>query len=267
MTRPKHLPDFADPPLDEVVLGVQFAPVAPYSSVHARDIWELFSNEYPAVEEQPLLHPQFETFGGANIQPNIQFQIGNPQVGSRLWFVSTDDSHLLQFQRDRFLTNWRRRPINGPYPRYEKIAKRFENSLIILGNHLKDKFSYYMDINQAEATYINIIQVDNFSDVGNWFSLWNDGILNIEGVNASFSEVIKDENGKPHARLFHEIQSVFSIDGKHRAFKLTLTFRGKPAHNDIESAIGFLSKGREAIVLRFKQITTNRAHQMWKIQQ
>jgi len=266
MTRPEHLPDFKSPPLDEVVLGVQFSPVVAYSSVHAGNVWRLFENEFPVVQEQPLLDPQFETFGGANIQPNIQFQIGTPPVGSRLWFVSKDDNHLLQFQRDRFLINWRRRPQNQQYPRYEGIARKFQDSLEVLERHLSDNFSYVLDINQAEITYINIIPVENFAEAGRWFSVWNDGVSSIEGLSSSFSEIVKDDSGSPYARLFHEIQSVFSIDGKHKAFKLTLIFRGKPSGNDVKSALEFLSKGREAIVLRFEKITTDHAHQLWGMQ-
>lgn len=266
MTRPEYLPDFENPPLDEVVLGVQFSPIAAYSSVHAGHVWRLFENEFPIVQEQPLLDPQFETFGGANIQPNIQFQIGIPPVGSRLWFVSKDDSHLLQFQRDRFLTNWRRRPKNQQYPRYDGISKKFSENLEVLEKYLSENFSCVLDVNQAEVTYINIITVENFSEADRWFSVWNDGILDIEALNSSFSEIVKDENGIPLARLFHEIQSVFSIDGKHKAFKLTLTFRGKPSGRDVESTLGFLSRGHEAIVLRFKQITTDHAHQFWGMQ-
>ena len=37
--RPEDLPDFRDPPLVEVVLGVQFATVAGFGSVHAGLLW------------------------------------------------------------------------------------------------------------------------------------------------------------------------------------------------------------------------------------
>ena len=67
MKRPEHLPDFTDPPLDEVVIGVQFAPVPGYNSVHSMGIWELFQPEFPKVVEQPMIETQFETFGGSNI--------------------------------------------------------------------------------------------------------------------------------------------------------------------------------------------------------
>lgn len=265
MKRPEHLPDFTDPPLDEVVLGVQFAPVLQYTSVNARDVWELFKSEFPKVQEQPLLQPQFETFGGANLQPSFQFQVGAPPVGSRLWFISEQDNHLLQFQSDRFLINWRKNPNPQPYPRFEGIAEAFEKGLISLASHLASDFGHAIEINQAEVTYINIVPVDEFSNVGQWFGVWNGDISNIEGLNTSFDEVIKDENGKPYARLFHAIQSVYSIDGKHKAFNLSLTFRGKPSGTDVASAMRFVTTGREAIVMRFKQMTTESAHKHWGI--
>lgn len=197
MLRPEHLPDFANPPLDEVVLGVHFAPVQSYASVDARDVWALFKVEFPNVQEQVLLQPQFETFGGANLQPSFQFQVGAPPVGSRLWFVSAEENHLLQFQSDRFLTNWRKSPNPQPYPRFEVIAEAFERNLSTLTSHFESYFDYELDINQAEVAYINIIPVGDFSDAEKWFSVWNGGISNIEGINTSFNEVIKDRQGKP----------------------------------------------------------------------
>lgn len=265
MKRPEHLPDFTNPPLDEVVLGVQFAPVQSYASVDARDVWGLFKSEFPKIQEQSLLQPQFELFGGANLQPNFQFQVGAAPVGSRLWFVSAEENHLFQFQSDRFLTNWRKSPNPQPYPRFEGIAEAFEKNLTSLASHLDSHLDYDIDINQAEVAYINIIPVEDFSDAGKWFSVWNGGILNIEGINTSFSEVIKDAHGKPYARLFHAIQSVYSIDGKQKAFNLSLTFRGKPFGSDVKSAMNFLIAGRESIVMRFKEMTTVAAHKSWGI--
>ncbi len=263
MPRPNHLPDFREPPLDEVVLGVQFAPIPTYTSVYAEKIWNLFRKVYPKVEEQLLLPPQFETFGGANLQPSFKFQVGVPPVGSRLWFVSEDENSLLQFQPDRFLTNWRKRPNLQAYPRFEGLAGTFSDNLKVLAQCLRSDFSYEIDINQAEVVYINLIPVEDLSQAGKWFSLWSGGLLNIEALNTSFTEVIVDANGKPFARLIHEIQSVFTVDGQHKAFSLTLTFRGKPNGTDIEAAMEFLSAGRDAIVTRFGEITTGEAHTFW----
>ncbi|EEE35440.1 conserved hypothetical protein [Rhodobacteraceae bacterium KLH11] len=263
MQLPDHLPDFTDPPLDEVVLGVQFAPVPSYTSVYAMEIWELFKESFPKVLEQPILEPQFETFGGLNVQTGPKIQFGSPPVGSRLWFLSNDENHLLQFQPDRFLTNWRRQPNPQPYPRYEGIAASFLENLKKLEAHFADRFAYKIDINQAEIGYINVIPVDDFSEASDWFRMWNGAHLNTEALNASFNEVITDQEGKPLARLRHDLQSVFSVDGKSRAFRLSLTYKGKPAGSDLVSAMEFISGGREASVEKFDEITTETAHRIW----
>ncbi len=262
MARPAHLPDYAEPPLDEVVIGVQFAPIPGYSSVSAQGIWDLYAAQFPTIQEQPMLQPQFETFGGSNLQASFQFQLGAP-VGSRIWFISADANHLIQFQPDRFLANWRKNPNLRPYPRFEGIAEAFEMNLILLRKYLSTTFGYEIDINQAEVSYINVVPVEDFSEAGDWFSLWNGGHLNVEALNTSFTEVMRGRDGRPLARLHHEIQSAFTIDGKQKAFSLNLTFRGKPAGNDVTSAMQFLATGREAIVTRFSAITTQRAHQIW----
>ena len=73
MIRPSHLPVFSNPPLDEVVLGIQFTPVSSYTSVHGNDVWALFREEFPLVQEHPALEPKFETFGGVNPTSGIDF--------------------------------------------------------------------------------------------------------------------------------------------------------------------------------------------------
>ncbi|WP_420413277.1 TIGR04255 family protein [Roseibium sp.] len=265
MKRPEHLPDFADPPLDEVVISVQFAPVPGYNSVHSEKVWELFRPEFPRIAEQPMIETQFETFGGSNIDAGPRIHVGAPLIGSRLWFISDDDNHLLQFQSDRLISNWRRHPNPQPYPRFEGLSGAFENNLQKLASHFSKQFGYVIDVNQAEVTYINIIPVDDFADIGNWLSLWNDLKLNLEGLILSFSEVINDKENRPFARLKHDIQSVFAVDGKKKAIRLTLTYKGKPRGNDIASAMRFLAGGREAIVTRFGEITTENAHEEWGV--
>ncbi|OSQ44941.1 TIGR04255 family protein [Marivita geojedonensis] len=263
MQRPDHLPDFTDPPLDEVVIGVQFAPIPGYASVHSMKVWDLFMEEFPTVQEFPVLEPQFETFGGVNAQAGPRIQVGALPVGSRLWFLSDDGNHLIQFQPDRFITNWRREPNTKPYPRFEGLSEAFASNIRKIAKHFESDFGYLVNINQAEVAYINIIPVDSFSDAGQWFELWNGVSFEVEALNTSFNEVVKGADGKPFARLNHQIQSVLTADGKQRAFRLSLTFKGKPAGSDIESAMAFFAAGRDAIVTRFAEITTSVAQRKW----
>ena len=263
MERPSHLLDFTDPPLNEVVLGVQFAPVSNYTSAHSRNVWDLFKEEFPVVQEQPLFPPKFETFGGGNPQPIVQFSVGPPPLGSRLWFLSQDKSHLLQFQPDRFLINWRKQRNSQEYPRFERIAKSFDSQLRKLEQHLRRDFSYELDINQAEVTYVNIVPVAEFSDASDWFNIWGVDHFPIEALNANFNEVINNDERKPFARLIYAIQSAVVSDGKQKAFRLSLTFRGKPDGQSAGAGMKFIELGRNRIVTRFGEITTKMAHEKW----
>ncbi|MEZ5537658.1 MAG: TIGR04255 family protein [Thiolinea sp.] len=262
MSRPDHLPDYSNPPLNEVVVGVQFAPVPDYTSVDACKIWELFKAQYPKVRELPQLPRNFETFGGSNKAPSFQMQLGRP-AGSRLWFISPDEGHLIQYQPDRFLLNWRKQSDSQSYPHFEGIISVFEQSLKTLSNHLSSEFSYEININQAEVEYLNIIPVARFADAKSWFACW-DSKLDIESLNMGFNEVIYHDDNTPHARLKYGVESVFGAEGKEKAFRMSLSFAGKPILNDINSAVEFLRKGREAIVTRFDQITTSEAHDIWR---
>ena len=75
--------------------------------------------------------------------------------------------------------------------------------------------------------------------------------------------MIKDEADRPFARLRYDLQSVFLGDGKSKAYRLSLTYKGKPAGSDLSSAMKFIEGGREAIVQRFGAITTKKAHEIW----
>jgi len=267
--RPAHLPDFARPPLDEVVLGVQFDQMPGFTSVDVRAVWDLYRDDFPKVQDQPLLQPIFETFGGTPPQ-QIGFQpffMGGALGGvGRVWFISEAGNHLLQFQPDRFLTNWRKSPNDQPYPRFEGIVAAYDSSLRKLAAFFKDRFGNDLRINQAEVTYINIIQVDSFSEATKYFENWKYSPPEIEGLNITTVEVIYNNQRTPYARLIQEVQSAFSPEGK-RVYKMSLIFRGKPEGNNADDAMKFLAHGREAIVLNFRDMTTTEAHKHWGIEQ
>lgn len=263
-TRPNHLPEFETPPLDEVVVGVQFSPSANYSSVRANDIWKLFKDDFPIVQEQPPLEPAFETFGGANQQSGVQFRIGPAPLRSRLWFVSTEKNHLIQFQEDRLLMNWRKRPNGQDYPRFEGIAAAYEMHLGALKSLFETALSSGLDVNQCEVSYINIVNVDDYSKVGEWFNFLCFQNLGFENLKLFFNEVVLNEAGKPFARLSYELQSVVTADGKVKAFRFSLTFRGQPFDSSISAAMKFIRTGREKIVMRFSELTSEKAHRAWK---
>ena len=75
-------------------------------------------------------------------------------------------------------------------------------------------------------------------------------------------QVIKDDNGRPFGRLVVEAATANEEDGS-PLIVLNITVRGAPEQASLESAIDFICKGRELIVLRFAQMTTDAAHKHW----
>ena len=265
VARPSDLPDFRNPPLNEVVIGVQFQPPRGYSQILAGQVWELFRSEFPHVEEQPPLPPTFETFGR---QQPLQFGVGISIGGTshdRFWFLSRGKEELIQFQQDRLLHNWRKVGDETQYPRFERMISKFENEL----GGLEDYFATLspqpqpLVINQCEISYINHIPLDQEGPraAGRWLRVLNFDGVDLEDFNAVFRRAIRDGQGKPCGRLTCEAVSAFAA-GK-LVIRLSLTARGAPARTDIPAALEFLQRGREMVVRAFTDITTELAHQAW----
>ena len=263
MDRPAHLPIYERPPLNEVVCGVQFEPPQAFTSVRVRDVWELFRAEFPVVDEQLPLQPQFETFGGPAAQMGFQFQLGAPPLKTRMWFISDDESHLLQFQDDRLLLNWRRRENGNDYPQFEGIFPILERSLETLSAWFRDELGHELELNQAEVSYINLVPVPALSQPQEWFTFLNASPLNLEGANVALSEVLNDDAGKPNARFFHELLTLQLPESREKAYRFTLTVRGAPRNGSLTAGLDFIREARERIVARFEELTTANAKTVW----
>lgn len=255
------LPSFNAPPLDEVVLGVQFESPPYYNSTHLAAVYELFRDQFPIVDEQQRLIPNFETFGG-NARPGFQMEFGPPPLRSRTHFISKDENHLIQFQDDRLLLNWRQGNNGAQYPRFEKIVTIFEDALLKISAFFEQKFGHKLSINQSEVSYINIIKVNEFKDAGQYISFLNISGLEPESIVCNLAEIIRGDGGSA-ARLHQELNSVYSIDGRQRAIRFSLTVRGKPLSDTLNSSLDFLHAGHKTIVNRFCDLTTERAHHEW----
>lgn len=255
------LPSFSLPPLDEVVLGVQFTSPPDYNTLHINEIYNLFKDEYPRFDEQPRVEPQFETFGG-HAQPGFQMQFGPAPLRNRAFFVSEDENHLIQFQDDRLLLNWRQGSGATPYPRFSRVFEKFNTAVAKIEAYYLKVLDQKLLINQAEISYTNIIKVQDFVDVSKYFKFINLSALNVESVGLNFTEVIFSEQ-RPIARLHHEMNSVWSVDGRQKALRFSLTLRGKPEKESSVSAKEFLNLGHTKIVQRFSELTTEVAHSEW----
>lgn len=113
VARPADLPDYDNPPVNEVVIGIQFEPIA-LTGAHVGVFWEELRSEFPKASEQPALESRIEALQPPHFSaPKFEYLSWR---GSRHWLISADDVQLIQIQADRLFYNWRRGPHNAPYP-------------------------------------------------------------------------------------------------------------------------------------------------------
>jgi uncharacterized protein (TIGR04255 family) len=258
----QSIAEFSKPPLDEVVVGIQFNSPPHLRSVHYGELYRKFMREYPVVEDQPKLPPNFEAFGGNPQVGGPTFHFGSGASLDRVWMVSNDGNHLVQFQEDRFLLNWRRRAPGDTYPRYEKVISSFEKSLETLSSFFENELKFPLQVTQAEVSYINLQPIGG-DEIADWINVVGRSTLQPELMNLIFTEVLIREE-KPTARAHYMIQSAIMNDGAFTpAFRFEITCRGAPKDGSVKSALAFIDMGREHIVRRFCELTTAKAHDTW----
>ncbi|MEQ1903129.1 MAG: TIGR04255 family protein [Pirellulaceae bacterium] len=264
--RPSHLPDFLRPPINEVVLGVQFAPSPSYQQMHAFEVWELFKADYPTTQEHPPIVPAFETFGRPQVGKfNIEFETG--VMPTRYWFISPGGNELIQFQSDRLLHNWRQvsGEANVPYPRFDVLLGRFESEIAAISAYFAQQRSHKLVINQCELSYINNIPFDVVgANLGRWLSFLDFPMSDPDDLAAKFRYTVRSADGKPLARLTCELSTGVSADESKRIIIFNLTFRGAPTESTPKGALDLLRRGRSEIVTKFTELTSDLAHKDWE---
>jgi len=268
VSRPDHLPDFSNPPLNEVVLGVQFSAPQGYQQIYAYEVWELYREKFPLVEEQMSLPPFFETFGLPRPQQQQQpgLSLVNGAQHDRFWFLKPKKDELIQFQEDRLLHNWRKvGDASNPYPRFERMIISFEDELQLLADFMKKFGSRPLSTTQCEISYVNHIHLsasDPNSSASEFFRFMQFPSEKPEDFSTSFRRTIYNDAGAPIGRLNYDLQTAMSNNGQ-RVLAFTITARGAPSRPTIESALEFLKLGREMIVKSFVALTTDLAHETW----
>lgn len=272
--RPSDLPDYSDPPVTEVVLGVQFNNIEGFKIPHVGLIWDAFRSKFGHIEEHPPLPPTFETFGP---NPGVLFagiglQLAMPFGMPRIFFVNDDRTQLLQVQRDRFLHNWRKVTGSENYPRFERMLRTFEEGFQKFKTVVDQERLGELVANQCEVTYVNQIPLDKgegaFAAMRRTLKLISgDGALSTlgeaEDARITLRHQIDDDMGKPIGRLITAVEPARRSDGV-AIIHFSLTVRGVPPSPDIAGVSDFLTRGRLHIVKGFTELTTETMHKRWK---
>jgi uncharacterized protein (TIGR04255 family) len=263
------LPEFANPPVSEVALSVEFAAIDGWRPAHAGLYWGRIKSDYPLTEAQSVLNSQIERFGESFPQaPAVTFEVADPNA-IRFWFISDDRTRVVQVQRDRFVVNWRKVTGNEVYPRYEhEMRPRFVQEWQRFERFLREENVGSLSARQCEITYLNDIpQGEGWNTLSESLTLfspwWKDvtiGFLKTpELVNVAGSFVMPQERG----RLHFATQNLFRNRDQLQVVQLRLTARGFPDNANLDGVLAWMDLGREWIVRGFADITSPRAHDLW----
>jgi uncharacterized protein (TIGR04255 family) len=270
----EHPVTFASPPVNEVVLSIQFATAAIDDALLLAEFWPQVKERFPRLERQPPIAAVIEDFSSPPKAVPVEIEFGSQAFPQRYWCISETGNDLIQFQKDRFLINWRKQGDEIPYPRYEHVRKGFTDLAPIFQEAASSEAQ--LEIVQCEISYINEINARPESGFGHMelsrvLRLFKDQI-SLEAVpvaeDTQFQSrhVLRRQNNEPYGRFYIGASPGFRSLDSAPIYGVTLMARGSPPTPDLEGALGFFDDGHDRIVRTFKEITTEDMHKQWGLE-
>lgn len=260
--RPAHLPDFSNPPIEEVAIAVQFPPIEGLFDAHIGLYWQMIRNDYPRVETHPRIDLPIESLDVPALQP-VMFPIAGP-VPTRTLLINETDDFLVQVQNTKFAQNWRKR--SGPYSHFETLWELFSQNLDKFNELLKKENLPAPDIQQVEITYINWITdmpLGGFLKAASYASVSAyDRTFEPAGHNFAFRY---DVNDSPIERLYVQCQpAIRTAAPDEKGSQFAFVYRAARTDGlSRDEVASYASSGREIIVQSFSDLTTEEAQSAW----
>jgi uncharacterized protein (TIGR04255 family) len=262
------LPKFERPPLDEMVMGVQFDPLLNIRAAHLGLYWARIRGEYPRTEDQGPLLPAVEP---AEIKPSVTavtaVALPTPPL-PRCFFLTEDKTQVLQVQRDRFLRNWRLVEGNERYPHFDRLAQDFKRAWEGFIAFASDEGLGRVNVNQCELSYINNIEREagwrELGELAGVFPLLrprDPGGFLPPPETLSWQARYKLPDGR--GRLHVEMSPVFRGRDMKLVLALNLTARGAPGESSTEQITAWFDLAHEWVVRAFAELTGPSAHKLW----
>jgi uncharacterized protein (TIGR04255 family) len=228
-----RLPDYDNPPVNEVVFGVQFSTLSNLKAPHTGILWEkLGRKEYPECKEMPPLAHTIESFGEVAPQsPPLTIERFSHPPLPRLFFINAIQNHLIQVQQDRLHQNWRKLKSEDEYPRYIELYPKFTKSWQLFNSFVNELNLGSVQPDQYELTYVNHIprgkgwvDLSDIENVFRDFHLEPNGRFLPEPENMSWRRVYRLPNDT--GRLHVSLRLAVSRESKDRIMILDFTARG-----------------------------------------
>src|SRR5579875_1110491 len=235
MTPP--LPEFERPPVDELVMGIQFAPLPNFHAAHFGLFWTRIREEYPHTEDRAPLGPVIES---SEIKPpSSVVEFTAQPLLPRCWFLNEDKTQLILVQRDRFLRNWRQVKGNEPYPRFSRLAHDFQRAWNEFLTFAGAQGLGPIKVNQCELVYINYIEKGaGWSELGELHGVFpllrprEQGRFLPPAETLSWQARYRLPEGR--GRLYVEMNPIFRGRDMKLVLSFALTARGTPVNESPE---------------------------------
>lgn len=258
------LPDFDRPPVVEVVFAAAFEPLPASVIDLSAFALERFGEEFPIRQEQPPVQMTRESFDSLipQLGPSLALLAGHPPI--RLWLQSSDQTRLVQLQRDYLAVNWQKAGGERPYPRYEAIESFFLDTWDKTTDFAGARSASLNPV-QCELTYINQVEPGELLSRHGQLSR----VLRVVADPVEFLPEPEAGQVALRFRIHHDdrdvgrlyVNGVSALRPSDMApvIQLTMTARGAPLAPGRGGMIGFFRLAHEWIVRGFAAVTTDAA--------
>lgn len=147
--------EFVNPPIVELVLGVQFSPLPKLTAGHFGLFWKELGDDWTEPSDGPPLEDQFELFDRPQWRTpqGLQLRLEPIRLPGRFFLGHRNKDRLLQIQATRFHLNWRKRAEF--YPSYKRLIGEFEEMFARFAAFVARTGVGKLALNQWELTYID----------------------------------------------------------------------------------------------------------------
>jgi uncharacterized protein (TIGR04255 family) len=262
-------PDYRNPPVIEVVLGTQFAPLVGFSAALLGVYWGTIRGTFERTQEHPPVAHMVELDelreGPSQLEVGVLLRPPLP----RTWFVTSDETQIIQLQGDWFLRNWRKVHAEQVYPRFPSIKEAFLSQWSQFKSFLEQQGLPAPQVDQCEVTYVNIIRKgegwESLADVGDLFTTlrWSTrfGFLpEPESLRWGAKFRLPENLGRMHV----DIVPAFEAPTNNLVLRFTLTARGVPGDAaDEKSLDAWYGVAHEWIVKGFADLVGGTTDRLW----
>lgn len=262
-------PRFANPPVAEVTISVQFEPLAGLHAAHIGRLWDVWAGRYPQHEEHDALAPMPDERQDGARRPALVLTLTDETPLPRTWFLDEAGEHVVQIQRDRFVLNWRRQDEH--YPHYAELLPRFREDFETFTSFAADQGLGRVEPNRCQITYLNPIPLEGERScpdglrglLAGWSGAHSEPPTLAGGdasVQVRYPIVVE---GAPIGLLFVSAGAAVRADNDQPVLLLELTARGRATGPSLDDIATFLDHGHDAIVTMFAAVTTPEMHAVW----